>query len=107
MAFGGARCSRGLLQGAQAPCILEIVRRTSRDARESQRSSHPMTESAGANKDLPPDAPGQARSRDDRPERAKRPKATGKAPRPEIGGPQGPEPTRYGDWERNGRCTDF
>lgn len=25
----------------------------------------------------------------------------------EIGGPQGPEPTRYGDWERNGRCTDF
>ena len=25
----------------------------------------------------------------------------------EIGGPDGPEPTRYGDWERNGRCTDF
>jgi hypothetical protein len=29
-----------------------------------------------------------------------------KAPR-EIGGPKGPEPTRYGDWEQNGRCTDF
>ncbi|MGH7045945.1 MAG: succinate dehydrogenase assembly factor 4 [Stellaceae bacterium] len=31
-------------------------------------------------------------------------------PRPqqqEIGGPAGPEPTRYGDWEYNGRCTDF
>jgi hypothetical protein len=28
------------------------------------------------------------------------------APR-EIGGPKGPEPTRYGDWEHNGRCTDF
>jgi hypothetical protein len=26
---------------------------------------------------------------------------------PEIGGPKGPEPTRYGDWEKNGRCTDF
>ena len=26
---------------------------------------------------------------------------------PEIGGPQGPEPTRYGDWEKGGRCTDF
>ncbi|HEX5078936.1 MAG TPA: DUF1674 domain-containing protein [Geminicoccaceae bacterium] len=26
---------------------------------------------------------------------------------PEIGGPKGPEPTRYGDWERNGRCSDF
>jgi hypothetical protein len=25
----------------------------------------------------------------------------------EIGGPSGPEPTRYGDWERGGRCTDF
>lgn len=29
-----------------------------------------------------------------------------KKPR-EIGGPKGPEPTRYGDWEFNGRCTDF
>ena len=25
----------------------------------------------------------------------------------EIGGPKGAEPTRYGDWEYNGRCTDF
>lgn len=25
----------------------------------------------------------------------------------EIGGPAGPEPTRYGDWERKGRCIDF
>ena len=25
----------------------------------------------------------------------------------ESGGPKGPEPTRYGDWEQNGRCTDF
>ncbi len=25
----------------------------------------------------------------------------------EVGGSQGPEPTRYGDWESNGRCTDF
>ena len=25
----------------------------------------------------------------------------------EIGGPLGPEPTRYGDWESKGRCTDF
>ena len=26
---------------------------------------------------------------------------------PEIGGQKGPEPTRYGDWEKAGRCTDF
>ncbi len=25
----------------------------------------------------------------------------------EIGGAKGPDPTRYGDWERNGRCVDF
>ncbi len=25
----------------------------------------------------------------------------------EIGGPKGPEPTRYGDWERNGIVSDF
>ena len=25
----------------------------------------------------------------------------------EVGGPPGPEPTRYGDWERRGRCIDF
>ena len=26
---------------------------------------------------------------------------------PEFFGPKGPEPTRYGDWEQKGRCTDF
>lgn len=32
----------------------------------------------------------------------------GKAAAPrEIGGPVGPEPTRYGDWEIKGRCVDF
>lgn len=25
----------------------------------------------------------------------------------EVGGPKGPEPTRFGDWERKGRCIDF
>ncbi len=29
------------------------------------------------------------------------------ARRKEMGGPKGPEPTRYGDWERNGKCVDF
>ncbi len=26
---------------------------------------------------------------------------------PEIGGRGGLDPTRYGDWEKNGRCIDF
>ena len=46
--------------------------------------------SDAAEKPAPPPAP---------PEKAERP--------PERGGPKGPEPTRYGDWEQNGRCTDF
>ncbi|WP_082672601.1 DUF1674 domain-containing protein [Luteimonas abyssi] len=29
-------------------------------------------------------------------------------PQPEeFGGRDGPDPTRYGDWEKNGRCIDF
>jgi hypothetical protein len=39
-----------------------------------------------------------------KPEAEKKPAE--KPPR-EIGGPRGPEPTRHGDWEVNGRCTDF
>jgi hypothetical protein len=26
---------------------------------------------------------------------------------PELGGPKGPEPTRYGDWEKKGLISDF
>jgi len=38
------------------------------------------------------------------------PPACGPAPQAqaaEIGGRDGPDPTRYGDWEKNGRCIDF
>jgi hypothetical protein len=44
------------------------------------------------------------------PEPAQPPPPPRPAPAPlprEIGGPPGPEPTRYGDWQYNGRCTDF
>jgi hypothetical protein len=40
----------------------------------------------------------------------KQPPAPAKAPpaKPkEIGGPKGPEPTRFGDWEQKGRVSDF
>jgi hypothetical protein len=29
------------------------------------------------------------------------------APSDEVGGPSGPDPTRYGDWERKGLAVDF
>lgn len=45
-------------------------------------------------------------TRDDRPTESRTcPEPT---PTPtEIGGREGPEPTRFGDWEKNGRCIDF
>lgn len=53
-------------------------------------------ESAGS---LPQDGAGPAP--------ATAPPAPPSAPNEEIGGPKGAEPTRYGDWERKGRCIDF
>lgn len=36
-----------------------------------------------------------------------RPPPAAPAPTAEVGGERGPDPTRYGDWERGGRCIDF
>lgn len=52
----------------------------------------PQTECDDANRDPPEPASG--------------PESAEAKPR-EIGGREGPEPTRYGDWEKNGRCIDF
>lgn len=46
-----------------------------------------------------PESQKDEKPQEKKPEPAKMPK--------EIGGPKGPEPTRYGDWEQKGRCTDF
>jgi len=35
------------------------------------------------------------------------PAETGAARPRELGGVAGPDPTRFGDWEKNGRCIDF
>jgi len=51
--------------------------------------------SAAADKPLPPEPP------------AENPAVSEVPPTKEHGGPSGLEPTRYGDWERKGRCIDF
>ncbi|MFO1032707.1 MAG: DUF1674 domain-containing protein [Hyphomicrobiales bacterium] len=38
---------------------------------------------------------------------ARRKTAAAAPPPPETGGPKGPEPTRFGDWERKGIASDF
>ena len=59
-----------------------------------------MVTSESKHEDSDEDAgPGKHEAQTRRARRRARPK--------EIGGPKGPEPTRYGDWERNGRCSDF
>lgn len=52
---------------------------------------------------------GEAQTADARPEEAGASPAIESTPLPprEIGGREGPDPTRYGDWEKSGRCIDF
>ncbi len=52
----------------------------------------------------PGNLPNEGRSDAGTPAAASHPKAP---PPQEIGGREGPEPTRYGDWEVNGICSDF
>ncbi len=61
-----------------------------------------MTSPPGSRRRARPEVPQDPprRERD-----APAPKVT--QPPGEVGGPRGPEPTRYGDWERGGRCIDF
>ncbi|MEM7501453.1 MAG: DUF1674 domain-containing protein [Pseudomonadota bacterium] len=42
----------------------------------------------------------------DTPEQAEEQQPTEARP-VEIGGRKGPDPTRFGDWEKDGRCVDF
>jgi len=61
----------------------------------------PGTISMGMDKNIPQASAAPAKP--DQPQGAAPPPALPK----EIGGAKGPEPTRYGDWEHKGRCTDF
>lgn len=66
-----------------------------------------MIASANKNKGDGGDAP-PPRDSDRSSPRSVESNETGAAtPEREHGGPRGPEPTRYGDWERKGRCIDF
>jgi hypothetical protein len=58
-----------------------------------------MTEATGKPETAPPEPPARP---------AKPPAVRGPAQPPgEVNGPKGPEPTRYGDWEKGGRVSDF
>ncbi|MEX0954605.1 MAG: DUF1674 domain-containing protein [Rhizobiaceae bacterium] len=63
----------------------------------------PLPEGAARKRDLPPAAMRALAEAQARRAAAKE-AATGEK---EIGGPKGPEPVRYGDWEIKGRAIDF
>ena len=64
---------------------------------------------SGADLDAERPAPPPAAQRALEEAAARRAKAAAEAEKRarEEGGPKGPEPTRYGDWERGGRAVDF
>lgn len=77
-------------------------------------TDHPTpdeTERPAFNADVPnatPDRPLTEAARRALLEAAERRAAGAEAERPtEHGGPRGPEPTRYGDWEKKGLAVDF
>jgi len=63
-----------------------------------------MSESPEANKNEPLEGSPESEQDATTPAAAE---TSGAAPPKEIGGRDGPEPVRYGDWEKNGRCIDF
>lgn len=79
--------------GAAAPCpVWHTFDMISRDRlpEDEIRGSGPADAEDAGRSDQPPGGDAGA---DDAPK--------------EIGGRKGPDPTRYGDWEKAGRCIDF
>ncbi len=72
------------------------------------RKGEAMSESAAnRSRKLPPEALRALAEAEER-RRAAAEREKNAPPKPkEIGGPQGPEPTRYGDWEKKGIASDF
>jgi hypothetical protein len=66
----------------------------------------PHDDSADARKRLPPAARRALAEAEARRAASQTADAAGENPK-EIQGPKGPEPTRFGDWERNGIASDF
>ena len=75
---------------------------TSRTPKPRQPAVEPLQESPVKPADSQAGVPDKAAEK----AAAKTPEKPPEKPK-ELGGPSGPEPTRYGDWERKGICVDF
>lgn len=65
------------------------------------------TEDQSRQRQLPPEARRALAEAEERRRLAKLAEGKGRPQPKEVNGPQGPEPTRYGDWERKGIASDF
>jgi len=80
------------------------------DARAPRRHINLMTRRFTAHEARPvgdarPQASARPGAKPAKSVKAEKPNSVGQTA--ETGGPSGPEPTRYGDWERKGICVDF
>ncbi len=76
--------------------------RSDKERRCRQTSPHRTPDPAAAEPDLPPAARRALAEAEER-----RRKAAALDLPPELGGRDGPEPVRYGDWEKKGLAIDF
>mmetsp|Transcript_11365 Transcript_11365/g.28854 ORF Transcript_11365/g.28854 Transcript_11365/m.28854 type:complete len:101 (-) Transcript_11365:1930-2232(-) len=78
-------------------------------ARVAQRPFASSPSSSSSSDEQPPkeEAPQKQRPKVDEKSASNDEKDDSSQKKKEVDGPRGPEPTRYGDWERAGRCSDF
>jgi hypothetical protein len=81
--------------------VIQVIRNkiSSKGASTMPAPLKPAIATAAAGAPPPPAAPAPPAAPDDA--------ALPPSQPDESGGPKGPEPTRFGDWERKGRCIDF
>jgi hypothetical protein len=65
------------------------------------------TENPKPERELTPEARRALAEAEERRRVAEARKAANPQPPKEVGGRDGPDPTRYGDWEKNGIASDF
>jgi hypothetical protein len=75
--------------------------------KQQRKRPSSLSDKVQENRKLPPEAQRALAEAEERRRKALE-REKNAAPKPkEIGGPEGPDPTRYGDWERKGIASDF
>jgi hypothetical protein len=75
--------------------------------RRLQMDSTKQPEDAGPKRKLTPEAQRALAEAEERRRLADARRAAGPQPPKEVDGREGPDPTRYGDWEKGGIVSDF